>query len=94
MAVSFYASVVVDGEVAHASFEFAPEGLATVRDVFDRADREGTLGDRFFARLLGWRRRGAVTVLHNGRRLKLPKDLKSPVTDGDDVSALTPVVGG
>lgn len=94
MAVTLHASVLVDGRIAHASLSFDADGLATVGEVFEAADRGARMGPGFFKRLLGWRRRSGLTVLHNGQRLKLPEGLRTPVRDGDELTLLTPAMGG
>ena len=94
MAVTLHTSVLVDGKIQHGSFELEADGITTLKDLFDRADKQQILGKRFFKAVLARRKKNALTVLHNGKRLDLPKGLKSPVTDGDEVNLLTPMVGG
>ena len=69
--------------------DLLPEAFAAVKDTCRRL-----VGKRFFKKLLGRRKRNALQVLHNGRRLELPGDLDSPLADGDEVALLTPTVGG
>ena len=94
MTVALHASVIVNGKMDHGSFEIEADGLKTVADLFDRADRQQIHGKRFFKMLLARRKKTALTVLHNGKRLDLPKGLNTPIADGDEVNLLTPLVGG
>ena len=94
MAITLHTSLIIDGRIEHASLEFDAGELATVAALFEQVDRERRLGSRFFARLLQRHRQLALTVLHNGTRLKLPDGLQTPLNDGDEINLLIPVVGG
>ena len=94
MAIALHTSVLVDGKIQHGSFEIEADGLKTLTDLFDRADQEKVQGKRFFKTVIARRKKNALTILHNGKRLDLPKGLKSRVADGDEVNLLTPLVGG
>lgn len=94
MPVTLHTSVLVNAKIEHGSFELDAEGLHTVRDLFNSADRQKLMGRRFFKKLLGRGKRHALTLLLNGRRLDIPADLDSPVSEGDEVNLLMPLVGG
>lgn len=94
MTVRLHASVVVGGEMKHVTFDVDHEGLATLGDLFDRADERQLLGQVLFADILARAEITALAVLHNGRRLDLPEALGNALRDGDEVSLLTPMVGG
>ena len=94
MTIKLHTSVLVDGKIQHGSFELEADELKTLKDLFDRADKQRVQGKRFFKTVIARRKKNALTILHNGRRLDLPEGLKSPVADGDEVNLLTPLVGG
>lgn len=94
MAITLHASVIVDGRMQHLSHALDAAGLDTLRAVFERVDRDRLMGRKFFHRLLKRHRKLALTLLHNGRRLDLPAGLDEVVTDGDEVTFLTPTMGG
>lgn len=94
MTIALHAAIVVGSKIQHGEFEIEADGLKTVRDLFNRADQQLLMGKKFFKKVLARHKRFSLTVLHNGNRLKLPKDLKNPIADGDEVDLLTPLMGG
>lgn len=95
MAISLRTCIVLGGEVLHGDFSLEADGLGTLGALLERADSEGVPDEGFFEALmeagpdLDW-----ITVLHNGVRVGLPEDLGRAVSDGDEVSVLTPLAGG
>ena len=94
MAITLHATVIANARMEHKTFEIPADGLTSVKDLLDRADRDKLMGRRFFKKLMGRRKMCAITVLHNGARLDLPADLEGAVADGDEVTIMTPTVGG
>lgn len=95
MSISLRTCIVLGGEVNHGDFTFEGSGLTTIGALLEQADRQGLPDEGFFEALvsagpdLDW-----ITVLHNGSRIDLSEDLSRPLADGDEVSVLTPLVGG
>ncbi|MDP8256864.1 MAG: MoaD/ThiS family protein [Candidatus Alcyoniella australis] len=94
MAVKLNVSLIVAARMDHRSFELPADGVNSVQQLFDFADKQKLLGRKFFKRLFAKHKSGVLTVLHNGRRLKLPDELAQPVADGDEITLLTPTMGG
>jgi len=94
MTIALHAAVINGAKIEHGDFELGADGVTTVKDLFNAADKQQLMGKRFFKKLLGRHKRISLTILLNGQRLNLPKDLKNPIADGDEVDILTPLVGG
>jgi molybdopterin converting factor small subunit len=90
--VSLNLRVVVEGRMVRASVDAQAHEGERIKDLLKRLHREGTLEPSVVRFLL--KRNSAVTLLHNGNRLDMPKGASSPLADGDTLSILTPVAGG
>jgi molybdopterin converting factor small subunit len=94
MSIALHAAVIVGAKIAHGDFTLDADGVTTINDLFKLADKQQLMGKRFFKKLLARHKRMTLTVLHNGQRLNLPKDLKNSIADGDELDVITPLAGG
>lgn len=85
--------MITTAKLEHKSFTVDHDGLETLADMFARADKNKLLGRKFFKRLFA-KKSPLLTLLHNGKRLQLPQDLDKSVQDGDEITLLTPTMGG
>ena len=63
----------------------------TPKKIFARLDKKKALGRRFFSGVL---KTGRATLLLNGDKLEIPKDLKRRLNEGDEISVLSAIAGG
>ena len=90
--VSLNLRAFVGGRLVRASVDAQAHEGERIKDFLKRLRREGTI-ERSVVRFI-LQRNSAVTLLHNGSRLDMPKGAGSPLADGDTLSILTPVAGG
>ena len=82
----------MDGRIVTAEFPLAvPEG-ASLKEVFKLADKSGKLPARAMKIFLSLPR--PPTVLHNGRNLDVPAELRATIAAGDEIAVMTPFAGG
>jgi molybdopterin converting factor small subunit len=90
--VSLNLRVFVGGRMVSASVAAQAHEGDRIKGLLKRLRGEGTLEPSVVRLIL--ERNSAVTLLHNGSRLDMPKGAKSRLADGDTLSILTPVAGG
>jgi len=82
----------VEGRMARVSLDAQAEDGDTIKDLLTRLGREGSV-DVSVARAI-LKGGAGFTVLRNGERLAMPEACTTPLTDGDELSILTPMAGG
>jgi molybdopterin converting factor small subunit len=90
--VSFNVRVFIDNRMVRVDLNAEGRQGERFRDFLKRLGKEGALDPLIVRFILGGAK--SVTVLRNGKRLSMPAAGKEVLTDGDEVSVLTPVAGG
>lgn len=65
---------------------------STILDLFNKIEKDGEVEKGFFKTMLSQRR--PVTVLINGERIDISKDKKRKLSNGDEISVVSPIAGG
>jgi molybdopterin converting factor small subunit len=65
---------------------------STILDLFNKIEKDGEVEKGFFKTMLSQRR--PVTVLINGERIDISKDKKRKLSNGDEISIVSPIAGG
>jgi len=65
---------------------------STILDLFNKIEKDGEVEKEFFKTMLSQRR--PVTVLINGERIDISKDKKRKLSNGDEISVVSPIAGG
>ena len=80
------------GRMVRISLDAQADDGDTLKDLLTRLGREGTV-DASVARSI-LKGGPGFTVLHNGERLAMPEAYGTRLSNGDELSILTPMAGG
>jgi molybdopterin converting factor small subunit len=82
----------IEMKMTTAEFDLAvPEGTS-IKELFTLVDKSGQLKGKAMKKMLAALR--PPTVLHNGRGLDVPEELKTTLAAGDEIAIMTPMSGG
>jgi len=80
------------GRIVHRQRDVELREGASLADLFKALDRAKLVGRSYFKRLATSPR--PPTLLRNGDRIDLPGDLTALLSDGDEISIISPFSGG
>ena len=63
-----------------------------IKELFTALDKSGNFGKKFFKNLLA--RERPPVILVNGTRISLAEDFSKKLSEGDELSILSPLAGG
>ena len=92
ISISFNVRAFIDSRMVRIDLDAQGREGERFKDFVKRLGREGLIDSSVSRFILG--RSNSVTVLRNGKRLAMPAAGKEVLTDGDQISVLTPVAGG
>lgn len=80
------------GKAINKILELELKEGSTLMDMFNFIEKRGDVDRGFFKTILSQRR--PVTVLLNGMRVNLSEERKKNLSDGDEISIVSPIAGG
>lgn len=92
MTVSVRIAVLYKGKLVTQVIEGELAEGGTIQGLFKGLEKSKAVEKKLFKNL--FRSERTPTVLHNGTRLRIPKGLDTVLSDGDELSVLTPFAGG
>ncbi len=90
MKVEIQIAAMICGRSINENLELEVGPRANVKDLIKAVDKSKRLDVKIAKAVF----QGAPTLLLNGDRLDVPKDLKHRLSEGDKVSVLLPLSGG